>query len=527
MVDLKFEKAGNCMLRTIEDLDGINRLVQDLRRGDRLDPIVVISTHRGNSRPYINAESLAEELSGMAVVAVLTEQMWLTFGEQVGGKKKSTFPGGVRIYPAGAKWDQDNPSLNLQCHGSFDEARVKSKVIERVQALNYLSRPVAPSVGATGRECVAIVDNAINETQVLVKIGHRDSAMMLAVELWPGVSASRLVRRGQEIRGKYETGTILGKFVPDPIPDDVRERAMRELPDGTVSLARVLRSEPEQAILELHPKLAVTIDAEMNQDLTLILIEGDIIQVELVWEGDFCVLAYRDDADPQGTRGLSLLPGGPPWLELQEAEISVGQHEEESQTGPPPENESLISTDEAQVIIELLKAENSLLRKENSNLSEKNAQSRRALRNAQKSFCPIVYANAEEQFRFEIMMSHLVRIDEDTRRRKPLPERFLLGQGFLKSVDTLTGSGGIKRDKIVDVCAEVLSGLAEEITSRGVKAWTVGANGTQECRPSDQARAFRVRLQTSTAGARRLKYWKHLDGTIEIDSVSLHDEGID
>lgn len=216
MVDLKFEKAGNCMLRTIEDLDGINRLVQDLRRGDRLDPIVVISTHRGNSRPYINAESLAEELSGMAVVAVLTEQMWLTFGEQVGGKKKSTFPGGVRIYPAGAKWDQDNPSLNLQCHGSFDEARVKSKVIERVQALNYLSQPVAPSVGATGRECVATVDNAINETQVLVcgdplEMSHRDSAMMLAVELWPGVSASRLVRRGQEIRGKYETGTILGK----------------------------------------------------------------------------------------------------------------------------------------------------------------------------------------------------------------------------------------------------------------------------------------------------------------------------
>ena len=515
-------------LHTVEDSAGLDQLIQELSREDRLDPIVVVSTHRKQPRPYVDAESLAGELSGMASVFVLTEKTWIAFGEAVGGKKKSTFPGGVRVYPAGINWDQGDSSLNLQCHAVSDGPRVKSRVIERVQAMNYVSQPVPlTSLRSTGRDCIATVDNAINETQVLVKIGHRDSAMMLAVELWPGVSASRLVQPGQELHGKYEAGMILGRFIPQSLPDVVRERAMRELPDGTVSLARVRTSEPRRAILELHPELPVTIDAEGDQDLTLILSEGDVIQVELVWEGSYCVLAYKDDADPEESKGLSLLPGGPPWLELQAAERPEVHREEDDGFAPSTQDEVPISAEEAQTIIELLTEENLKLREKNSELREKSALSKKALRQSQKSFCPIVYTNAEQQFRFEIMISYLIRIDEDTRVRKPLPQHYLLGDDFLRSVDTPTASGGIKREKIVDVCAEVLSGLAEEITSRAVKAWTVGANGGQECRPSDQARAFRVRLQTSTSGARRLKFWKHLDGIIELDAVSLHDEGMD
>ena len=132
----------------------------------------------------------------------------------------------------------------------------------------------------------------------------------------------------------------------------------------------------------------------------------------------------------------------------------------------------------------------------------------------------------QRQFRFEVELSYLTQFDEDRRNRKPLRSNYTMSGRFLDSVQALCATGGIKREKVVDVCAEVLSDLAAENSSRAVKAWTDGKNGPQQMRASDGALAFRVRLQTNTQSARRMKYWRLPDGSMELDWVGVHDDGI-
>lgn len=509
-------------LLSIETDRQIRLLTEELNDHNRLHPIVVISTHRGRTEPFIDAETLSGELAGMANVYVLATEVWNAYGTAVGGRQNSTYPGGARIYPPGPSWPEANHRLNLQCHSIEDGKRVGGLITERVQALNYGSMATAPLVEpGNWSRCTATVDDALNETQVLLAIDHRTKVVMNAIDLWPGVPASRLVRKGQVLAGQQKSaGSLFGQFRPDPIADDIRARAKATLPDGSVTLARVRAAHPLRAILELHPNFEVTIDAD-DDDLTLILRVDDITPVEIVWEGDYCVLAFvaSEDIVP----GLSLIPGGPPWLELRDDQPEgvdvVGQDEATLQ-------DEDLDVDELQTVVAVLKAENAELLERNRALAEENARGRRSLREMQASKRPRVYGDRERQFRFEVELSYLTQFDEDRRNRKPLRSNYTTSDRFLDSVQALCATGGIKREKVVDVCAEVLSDLAAENSSRAVKAWADGKNGPQQMRASDGALAFRVRLQTNTQSARRMKYWRLPDGSMELDWVGVHDDGI-
>lgn len=96
----------------------------------------------------------------------------------------------------------------------------------------------------------------------------------------------------------------------------------------------------------------------------------------------------------------------------------------------------------------------------------------------------------------------------------------------MESLDRLVRDGGIAREKVVEVCADVLCGRAKEMPSRAVREWKTSPGGPQARRESDGAVAVRVRLQTRSNAARRLKYWLLKNGEIELDRVSVHDEGL-
>ncbi len=137
----------------------------------------------------------------------------------------------------------------------------------------------------------------------------------------------------------------------------------------------------------------------------------------------------------------------------------------------------------------------------------------------------MLYRDPERQFRLELWLSYLSRIDEDSRSRLPWPDDYLMSQGFLASVDELVRSSGISREKIVETCAEVLCGQAKEMANRAVKEWRSSKRGPVLLR-DDGAVAMRVRLQTGTSAARRLRCWRLPSGQIELDWVGSHDEGI-
>jgi len=76
------------------------------------------------------------------------------------------------------------------------------------------------------------------------------------------------------------------------------------------------------------------------------------------------------------------------------------------------------------------------------------------------------------------------------------------------------------------VVVDVLTKRAAQMSSRSVRPWKESRVGKQQVR-YDDAKAYRVNLQNNTPSARRMKYWRHPNGRIELDLVGLHDDGLD
>jgi hypothetical protein len=120
-----------------------------------------------------------------------------------------------------------------------------------------------------------------------------------------------------------------------------------------------------------------------------------------------------------------------------------------------------------------------------------------------------------------IERSCLERSTEADRRARP-PLRFRIGARFLATLRELEG---ISEAKVVDVCAEVVLGVAERNAGREMHPLGDGASSVApRLRERDGAKAWRCALQIKTPSARRLHWWRLTDGSIEFASVNRHDD---
>jgi len=110
--------------------------------------------------------------------------------------------------------------------------------------------------------------------------------------------------------------------------------------------------------------------------------------------------------------------------------------------------------------------------------------------------------------------------EADRRERPPLP--FRIGPKFLATLRELEG---VSEEKVIDVCAEVILGVAERKKGRTMHPLGDGAAHLDpRTRSRDGAKAWRCALQIKTPSARRLHWWRLPDGTIEFASVNKHDD---
>jgi hypothetical protein len=120
-----------------------------------------------------------------------------------------------------------------------------------------------------------------------------------------------------------------------------------------------------------------------------------------------------------------------------------------------------------------------------------------------------------------IESSCVERSTEADRRARP-PLRFRIGPRFLATLRELEG---IAEAKVVDVCAEVVLGVAERKAGREMHPLGDGAASlAPRLRARDGAKAWRCALQIKTPSARRLHWWRLSDGSIEFASVNRHDD---
>ena len=128
---------------------------------------------------------------------------------------------------------------------------------------------------------------------------------------------------------------------------------------------------------------------------------------------------------------------------------------------------------------------------------------------------------AEDRLRAAVRSSWLRQTTKSDREQFRWREP-VVGPEFLDSLELLEG---VSRDRVVDVCAEVVSGRA--VTRPGLQVHalrSVDTGGAPQQQRADGARAFRASLQVRSSAARRLHYWELPDGGIELAKVGYHDD---
>lgn len=187
--------------------------------------------------------------------------------------------------------------------------------------------------------------------------------------------------------------------------------------------------------------------------------------------------------------------------------------------------------------METLEAELRAANEERANLVEQLRQARAQLQDARKALRsaedrqeaarksvglddPL---SSERAFLLAVRLAHARMFDEGDRLDRPL-QRMRLGPEFL---DSVRATEGVEPDKVVEVCAQVASGVAHTIAARKVHQLRSGPAGSaSRVRESDGAQAWRCALQVNTPSARRLHWWVvpgESGATIEFASVDVHD----
>ncbi|MDN6438766.1 MAG: hypothetical protein L0K27_04790 [Corynebacterium nuruki] len=128
----------------------------------------------------------------------------------------------------------------------------------------------------------------------------------------------------------------------------------------------------------------------------------------------------------------------------------------------------------------------------------------------------------DDQLAEEIRLSWARNVDAPAKAGHPLNYRF--GDGFLASVAKTVRADESARRKLPEVLAWIAAGYEERTARHHAYRAGTGGGAPQVIRYADGAKAFRVDLETSTAAARRLHYWKLPDGSVEFHSVNLHDD---
>lgn len=132
--------------------------------------------------------------------------------------------------------------------------------------------------------------------------------------------------------------------------------------------------------------------------------------------------------------------------------------------------------------------------------------------------------SSEKAFLTAVRVEYARRWDEDDRLRYPL-QRMRVGREFLQRARALEG---VDAAKVIEVCAQVACGRAQDIPARAVHELLEGKGGAAAyVREADRAKAWRCSLQDGSPSARRLHWWlvPGSDGaTVEFASVAVHDD---
>lgn len=543
----------------VRTVQGAQALAGALQSPGRDRPYVVVSTAAGADRPYIDVELLARDLEGVAEVHLIpTGEVSWAFSQAM-PPMTQVYGGASRVYPCGLEW-ATKPSrsplrfaFGVDEHGVIADALITDAQGMAVQGGLTLSSVAVERVPARGRV------QGIIGGRVFVRLDNGGVATIWPEFVSPGVEAERLAVRDMEVEGHLDR--TAGRLDVAGMVRPARE-ALAAYVLGAQVLVRVASVRKDTIGVELYPGVTANIGpaaavGSSAADLRLYFSQGHVLLARILEAGLVESSRWRlspAKADPADdvVEAPSLLPGGPPWLvplapaaEHDELEESLVEEVERAATlGPEPPEAPQTTADPA---LEAMRAERDALTRMVAQLESQRERavrrlelSKERLRQETQRAARVtserdglrqqllsaahdgdLFDTKETQFAFELNLAWARRIPKAEKAARPMVA-YTLAPGFFSSWE---GVEGVDRSKVIDVVVEVLTGLADTAPGRDVHQLRTGEGGNDPyvTRPNGDT-CWRASLQTHTAAARRLHYWRRSDRSIELSAIRLHDD---
>lgn len=525
---------------------------------ERSQPVVAITTDPRRGCSLVDATRVADELRDLAAVVELeTGDATWTLSELLPARL-DVYGGAARIWWPGLTVASNPYDHRLYFVRSDDDGdRVGSQIVAAIRA--SIARAAGP---ATDREKPEPASLPPESTTVAAVSGGRievasaeRSGWIVEADLPTNLIAECMVV-GCRFDAQPLEPTPSGEWtysIADLLPN-TWEILAAEVRVGDVLLGRVQNIRPDKGLVfvDILPG-AVGICHISELDYQRVDDIADYVQVDEVLPFRIIDMdvedmrlelsrkrAYGEEPRPSP----SLVPGGKPFAWRQGMPMFESLRRKRSDANssrlriivrtPHPARPSKPNADEQ---IESLTAELTAARDEKShlvaeirNLRQQVQQLRKEVRAANDRCESLRKAtdadplSSERAFLRAVRVCHARMFEEGDRTSHPL-RRMRVGPSFLRAVRELAG---ISTEKVIEVCAQVASGIANKMPAREVHQLRDGPRGAGgRARTADNAKAWRCSLQDNTASARRLHWWSipgSDGGTIEFASVGLHDD---
>ena len=555
----------------ITSAGGARALAERLLSKGRKLPLVLITAGNGTADGLISAHAVADD------VGELAEVCWMPTGDATWAFTDAmppltqVFGDAARVYAIDEEWKTNPWASRLHMCGTRDKAlQIEDELVgEAMQAAaraGLLAQRVKLARTVTGE-----VKGFPSAGRALVR-GAFGLAAIRAELVAVDVEINSLLTIGMSVIGKLDEQERLIDVAPMLLSADA---ALSAYEIGDVVPARVRTVGRTVVALELHPKKVVEIGVPQvtgnaSDDLRDLMSVGEIVPVR-VERVDNWILSMLDVEDVAMTPACSLLPHGPSWIQVVEAEPlledeppaerevhdlvavpvvpAVPTFEKPPAVAPRPPapgphahelltaREALVrerstteslraelaqlsrSFDEAEAEVAKARREIEHLRTERRRLIAKAGKARRTADPAR----PADYFNDPEQaLRHEVYLAWVQRIPAGEKTIRRMPSEWLIGDHFIESLMAMPPE---VRDKVPDVIFEVLVGIADRSDGRELHRLRTGTGGDDPViQRAGGETCWRVAVQRGTPSAARLHFWRGPGTPIELSRVVRHDD---
>ena len=316
--------------KVVSTREGARDLVEWIADTTASRPWVVVTAPIGDRTPRFDMESLADQLSGVASIAVVTTVDATRAMTDVLREREDVYAGGARVYPAGYTPENPlKPTPPRLVHPNQDPSIATQRLISDALSLAQ-DAGVFDEAQPQRRAATAVIKGFIGNDRAFVSVEGGEELATLAGELtFPGVPLSWLFGIGQQVAGSYDATTK--RFL---VESDLISSAgyLQDFPVGAVTLGFVTEVDRQRGSLKTHPGHTFTfsrpeLSPNPKDRVDLLLAQGEVVAVR-VYRNQQGVLSVRMD-DINDDEPVIAPPdfGAGPWLVEDRELIDVGVEE--------------------------------------------------------------------------------------------------------------------------------------------------------------------------------------------------------